>query len=285
MNVKEEISVQNEENNYSEQIKIVLLADVHMGNNRSTRPGEEAPFWLRKLVNEINFEIKPDAFIDLGDRINDSNREDDRKNAERYFDIIETVNVPYFFLLGNHDVHYLSEFENKKIYGNNSINLSVKIKGIKFIFINTADPVEENIGGNVSEKQLEWLKKELDEENIPKVIFGHHPIDDQDISGNPHFLSFPHLAFVQNKEAVRKIVKNGKNVVAYINGHVHWFSFYTDNHLPFFSVPSFIESWPEKEEAPGMYVVVTIKENGESVFVLKGINPKRIYGKFFWHFK
>lgn len=277
--------MQNEENDYSKQIRIVLLADVHMGPSRSTRPGEEAPFLLRELVHEINYEIKPDSVIDLGDRINDCEREVDRKNAKRYFDIIKILKVPYFFLLGNHDVHYLSKLENKKIYGNNATNLSVKIKGLKFIFLDTADPVEKNIGGNVSERQLEWLKKELDEENVPKIVLGHHPIDDQNISGNPHFISFPSLAFVRNKEAVRKIIKDGKRVVAYINGHVHWFSFYTDNHLPFFSVPSFIESWPEKEKAPGMYVIVTVKQSGECEFVLQGINPKRIYGKFFWHFK
>ena len=264
------------------RLRIVLVGDVHMGPSNSTRPGEETPVLMQELVEKINSEIKPDLVIELGDRINNSNPLSDRDNAIRFASIISRLSMPYHLILGNHDIHHLTKKENEAIFGKPVLRRAESFKGFKLIFLDTEEPVIEGVGGSISDEQLQWLNFELNNDDLPKIVFGHHPIDEQDIGDNPHFLEFPPLAFTKNRDKVREILDSGKNVISYINGHVHWFSFCTGKSVPAISVPSFTEAWPEKSNAPGMFAEVSFTQSKDIQVAIRSIRPNRILGKFSW---
>ncbi|MDI9367060.1 MAG: metallophosphoesterase [Thermotogota bacterium] len=271
-----------EKNNAREKLEILLVADVHMGPSNTTRPGEETPDLMERFAKEINTVIKPDILVELGDRVNNFNHEEDRRNALRFSEIIRSLCLPYYLVLGNHDLHNLTKEENKEIFGAEVGRRTSYANGFKLIFLDTEEPVIEGVGGNISEEQLKWLSVELNSEETPKIVFGHHPVDNQVISENPHFLQFPHLAFVKNRERARDLIESGKNVLAYVNGHVHWFSFEVGEKIPFISVPSFTEAWPEKKEAPGMFAKLSVSMNGNVEVAVGSLSPRRTLGKFLW---
>jgi predicted phosphodiesterase len=271
-----------EKNYVREKLEILLVADVHMGPSNTTRPGEETPDLMERFVKEINTAIKPDILVELGDRVNNFSHEEDRRNALKFSRIISGLCIPRYLLLGNHDLHNLTKEENKEIFGTEVGRRTCCVNGFKLIFLDTEEPVIEGVGGNISEEQLSWLSVELNNEETPKIVFGHHPVDNQVISENPHFLEFPHLAFVKNRERVRDVMESGKNVIAYVNGHVHWFSFEMGDKMPFISVPSFTEAWPEKKGAPGMFALLSVFANGSMEVTVGGLNPRRTLGKFLW---
>jgi len=266
-----------------QQLSFTLVGDIHMGPSNSTRPGEETPGLMKRFVEEINGSPEVDFLVELGDRVNNLNYEKDRENALKFARIMSSLSVPYYPILGNHDIHYLTKEENREIFDRPVENRVAFVKGYKLIFLDTEEPVIEGVGGSVSNEQLKWLERELNSDDLSKIIFAHHPADDQEIRDNPHFVQFPQLAFVENREKVRETVGRGKNVLAYINGHVHWLGLYECNRIPYISVPSFTEAWPEKSGAPGMFAQVFISENGRLELTIRSLNPRRILGKFFWN--
>ncbi len=278
--LKNDIKLESNKNN-EDELKIILISDIHLGPNLNTRPGEEANNLLDIFVEKCNKEIHPDLIVELGDRVNNFNHEVDLKSATEVNDKFHKLNYPIIHLLGNHDLHYLSLEENEKLFGKNLKNNVVIKKGHKFISLNSEDPIIEGVGGKISENQLIWLDSELKKDNLPVILLCHHAIDNQDISENPHFIQFPTFAFAENKKSIRKTINNFSNIKLFINGHVHWISAYF-NKYPYISIPSFIEAWPENSDAPGIYSKIIIKKNFiESTFY--SLHPERVIAKFTWN--
>ncbi len=261
------------------RLRAVVVADVHMGMNTNTRPGEEAPELLGKLIERTDSEFVPDLFIDLGDRVNNKDHDCDLENAAEFSSIVRKLDVQSSFVLGNHDVHYLGKDENSSILSKPLGPRAEVIKGHKLIYLDTSQPAIDGIGGNLSDKQLAWLEEQLTEDDLPKILFGHHPIDDQDIEGNPHFAPFPHLAYIKNRKAAQDILQKGNNVVAYINGHVHWLSVNYVGMIPCVSIPSFTEAHPQKTGAPGLFAEINIVRERKIEIVVHSLKPCRSLGR------
>lgn len=264
------------------KLKIVLVGDIHMGPNIEYKPGEETPNLMTQFVELVNQEIKPDLVLELGDRVNNRSHEADLSNAKKLNSILKGLAAPCCFVIGNHDVLHLSKEENNAIFGGELTYRAKTVKGYKLVFLDTTEPVIEEVGGNVSERQLEWLKAELQDGGGPKIVLGHHPLDDQSLSGNPHFVRFPEYAYVKNRNEVRRALAAGRNVLAYINAHVHWFNFIVARASLFVSVPSFTEAWPETKNAPGLFAEAVLADDGLVELAVRSMNPKRTLGRFNW---
>jgi hypothetical protein len=274
VNVKQECAKQ-------QALRFVIVADVHMGMNMNTRPGEEARELLERLIEMTDSEISPDLLVDLGDRVNNKNHDHDLENATRFSSIMKKLRVQSSYVLGNHDVHFLSKDENSSILNKPLVPRVDILKGYKLIYLDTSQPAIDGIGGNLSDEQLDWLEEQLTEDDLPKIVFGHHPIDDQALEGNPHFVPFPHLAFIRNKKAIQEILQNGSNVVSYINGHVHWLSVNYVGMIPCVSIPSFTEAHPLNKGAPGLFAEVNIVCEREIEVVVRSLKPCRSLGRLY----
>jgi len=264
----------------NETISIALISDIHLGELVEHRPGGEAAGILSALVNKLNNEIHPDIVVELGDRINNASVIADTANEMEVNSLLGALNMPRYMVLGNHDIHYIGKAKNLEIFSLKAPYRVDFFNGFKLMFIDTVDPVIGECGGHVSSEQLAWLRLELENDDLPKVIFGHHALAAQHQGGNPLFKALPGQQYVQNRKEVLEIIKQGKNVLTYINGHVHWFYFLAGQGIPFISAPSILETWTQTSQAAGHYCIVTISTHGAIQAVVRSMVPDRVLGRF-----
>jgi len=242
-----------------EILKVITLADIHIGSNLSTSFGRQGFETLNKFVEIINRNFKPDCVIELGDRVISLNLEEDKSDSIKLRNILENIHAPVFYLLGNHDIEEMSVKENEEIYNCSFANRIEYINGFRLLLLNVQDPVVEKIGGSISEEQIKWIRSKLIIKNTPTIVFSHQAIDDQEIISNINFSKIPKLAFVRNKDTIRDIFNSSQNVLAVINGHLHWSNVWIKFNVPYISMPSFIETWGENKKATGAFSEIVIR--------------------------
>jgi hypothetical protein len=268
------VSIQN-------SVKSVLIGDIHYGTDSEFRPGKEIPGLLSQFVEIMNREMKPDVVMELGDRINNVDKETDVKNLSRLVETLDhKLNMPCYHVLGNHDIVYTDKKTISQVIGDNTGPLSRVIKGFKFIILDTLDPMIENTGGAVGKEQLAWLEREMNTDDYPKLVFGHHPIDNHTMRGSAIQSKNRRLIFLENRSEVREILENGKNFIGYAAGHMHWFSFFCSKNAAYLVNPSFTEAYPSRINAPGMFLEVDIYTHGKVEAALHTLNPRRLLGRF-----
>lgn len=261
-----------------ETIRLALVTDIHAGKLIECRPGEEAIGLLDQFVSFVNGK-QVDAVIELGDRVNNANHDDDMKNLKAVVESLSALHCPWYSVIGNHDVHYLSKGENLKALDIQAPYHVVRLKGFTCIFLDTTDPIWGHCGGAMSETQLHWLERELSKDTTVKLVFGHHPLTDQNQDGNPFFVPLPGEDTIRDNAMVRHILQNGNNVLAYFDGHVHWFYACKDQGIAFVSVPSLLEAYPVKEQAPGRFVIAEISSDGTMDLGFHTLRPQRTLGR------
>ncbi len=77
----------------------------------------------------------------------------------------------------------------------------------------------------------------------------HHPLSDQDLTGNRWFEKAPHICRVAGRRDVRRVIAASGKVVAVFNGHAHWNHFDVIDGIPYVTLQSLIENLDS--DAPG----------------------------------
>jgi len=255
-----------------EILKIIALADIHIGSDISTNFGIQEFKTLSKFVEIINKKFKPDCVIELGDRVSSLGLEENKSNSIKLRNILEIIHAPVFYLLGNHDIEEMSVKGNEEIYNCSFANRIEYINGFRLLLLNMQDPVVEKIGGSISEGQIKWLRSKLITKNVPTLVFSHQAIDDQEIISNINFSKIPELAFVRNKKTLRDLFNSSQDVLAVINGHLHWSNIWIKFNVPYISIPSFIETWGKNKKIPGAFSEIIIRSDGIDISFYT-INP------------
>ena len=256
-------------------ITFLLVSDIHSGPLIECRPGEESQGLLEQLLQVE----QAGTILELGDRVNNHSHAEDLANAEQVRTLFRKSGREVYHILGNHDLKYLSLEENRIAVSNYLPYYSRLIAGYHFIFLNTSDPVMRTCMGHVSREQLDWLGEELDAHpGCLKIVCGHHPFHPQHMDGNPFFTRIPGEELIQNGEELQQILMQHDEVICYLNGHVHWFYAATVKNLACVSVPSFIEQYPQKQNAAGRYCVLSL-EGRHLEITYKTINPRRVLGR------
>lgn len=196
------------------EIKFVQVTDPHFS---ITNPYSEEV--LRKTVEDIN-KLEGVSFVAFtGDNIDKPQPEE----LAAFVRIVNKLNVPYYLVIGNHDVfktnglskeeYFQVVRENNFLYRYKTPNYVFK-KG-EFVFI-VVDGAKEVIPGNVGyykEETLAWLEKNLKKYHKKQVIIlQHFPLVEPRESRS-------HRTY--QKEKYLELLKKYPNVKAVISGHYH----------------------------------------------------------------
>lgn len=262
----------------NEAVKALVLGDPQMAD--STR----LSFFRRGIVNKLAME-QADFYLTLGDI------------ADNYLDILPRerelmakLAIPGYRVIGNHDLNYKAENNEyaaesfRAVYGPD--NFSFNYPGQHFILLNNVNYHGWNFDqksrgsyfGGLSEKQLQWIKADLEqvdpERNI--VIVSHIPfmakycregtIDSlvQLLEGFDQVLMLSgHLHAIQNHRIERNNHPDIKGLVAGATCGAWWTGPYNENGLPYASCMdgsplgyyrfSFAETGNEKAFVPVHY--------------------------------
>jgi hypothetical protein len=82
--------------------------------------------------------------------------------------------------------------------------------------------VSGTVTGGLSGEDLQWLEQTLAENDLPKIIFTHQPLDGIPTKGNVLFDAIPHYLMPTGSDKARAILEKSGKVMLAVNGHTHW---------------------------------------------------------------
>lgn len=182
-----------------------------------------------------------------GDVVDEATKENYQSFYESYSSVYQNKETPLYVGIGNHEFIKHNENPNyegmsekeieakfnerlelwKKETGNKSPYFSIEKENAKFIFLGTTK-MPQALGGNtradahLGEKQLAWLKEEIESNKDKEIfIFSHGSIRDT-VSGSLSKLNQTWYGYsLEEENKIREIIKDKKNIY-YFSSHSHW---------------------------------------------------------------
>lgn len=215
---------------------------------------------LRCAIRSINDNSTIQYVFFTGDLVDRSYKE----LYEKFFDIANYLNKPYYVCLGNHDVNSpmgLNKTESLKIiqklsryhqyYPNYCVELNNDFLAVMLDGTNDYVP---DTRGYFNKNTIQWLDNVLEENKDKKVIiFQHFPIVEPS-DGN----LYAKLHRVRNKHKLISTIKKYGNVIMVVSGHYHQSGEFEKYGMKHFSTPALFLT-------PSYYRIIKIdyEPNGE----------------------
>lgn len=241
------------------KMKLIIFSDIHYLNKRpevidynySRKLTQYCIPLMTNLIDKINNEFKPDAVINLGDLIEDTlDEKQDLENLQYIWNYLKKINVPFYSAIGNHDIRSMSNLDGiHKIMEYKKTSFSVDSNGYHLIILNTE--IRNNLGTEtggiyktqyVSENDIKWLKNDLENNNLPAIIFTHFGLAEDDMKENYWFYIDSELALLKNRKEIKEIIKNDANIVCVFSGHQHWTKINTEDGIKYYQIGSLTEN-------------------------------------------
>ena len=239
--------------------KIIIFSDIHYIDKRPEKidynfnrklTQYSIPI-LEKLIDKINNFYKPDIIINLGDLIEDTlSKERDIENLKYIWNKLKSIKYPFYSVIGNHDLRSMDSIkEVTEIMAYKHSTFSININDYHFVILSTdiRDKECTENGGilkthYVSDKDLKWLKEDLNKNNLPCIICTHFGLAENDMIGNYWFGSEPELGLMRNRKQVKDIIKKDKNILAIFSGHQHWTQTLEEDGAKYYQLGSLTEN-------------------------------------------
>lgn len=163
---------------------------------------------------------------------------------KQFLDIWNSYVGSDFHVLGNHDMDLNSKEQYLAYTGMVNNYYSFDLKGFHFIvldpnYFETDDGFIDYKNGNyyahgsrrcnIPPDQLEWLKKDLQEDDSPCIVFSHQGLLEK--------------GSVRNKEEVRAILENSERVIVAFSGHAHSDYYEEINGIHYLIINSMSDIW------------------------------------------
>lgn len=264
--------------------KIVIFSDLHYAPEKPIHNGsiierklmEQAEPILQKLIDKINNEIKPDLVINLGDLIEDFNHHDkDITNLKYIWNRFKKIEGRFYSCIGNHDLRSMtSRNEVEQIMGYEHSTFSLNINKIHVVILGTY--VNNNIGTEaggifktqfIAKEDLNWLKEDLNRNDLPTIICLHFGVAEDDMKGNWWFESCPEDALLGNRKELKEIIKKHKNILAVFSGHQHWTKHIKEDGISYYVLGSMTENIKDDGVPDGVYFIVEF--DGKNIEVME----------------
>ena len=237
---------------FANVIKFVQVTDSHFIAKNEYRTEV-----LQETVNSINKEKDISFVVFTGDNL-DSPKE---QYLSDFVKIINKLNVPYYIVIGNHDVfkqnglskaRYLEIIkDNNYFYKYKKPNYVFKQNGFVFIVLDGAKEVIPGSNGFYKENTLSWLDKQLKKyKKDPVIIFQHFPII---------MTKEKSTHSVYQKEKYIDILDKHDNVISIISGHLHINDEVMRNGVYHITSPTLLST-------PPVYKIITVSTT-------KGFSP------------
>jgi 3',5'-cyclic AMP phosphodiesterase CpdA len=273
-------------------MKFAVINDMHIGPPESgyfkgvqRKLVDEAERLIASFVTEMNTVEKPVFVVNLGDSIEDVNdRKVDLVQFKKAINALAKLQMPHYFLIGNHDVKTLTNEEIAEMFGYDKMHFSFDSEGYHFIALSfevTGNHRENpaDIGAEVPAEQLEWLRNDLKNTKLPVVVFIHYGLAEDDMKGNFWFENLPDKAKISNRDIVRKILEDSGKVRAVISAHQHWNRMFVHNDIPYFTVTSLVENFNNDGVPAEAYTIVNL-EDKKIIIDVKGNDPAKFEYSF-----
>lgn len=159
---------------YSKDFRFVQITDLHYKNNVISEENFD------KMIKNINQTKNVEFVVFSGDNTDNANREDYIK----FLTQANTLNVPYYVIVGNHDVFKMGGFSKQdfvkvvrqynKTQKTRKTNFVFKYGDFVFLAVDGAREVIPSPGGYYRDDTLAWVDKMLKKYEKKNVIIVQH---------------------------------------------------------------------------------------------------------------
>lgn len=241
--------------------KFAVIADPHMSVASEHSPSNGTKMFkssvelLQATIKEINKEGDVDFTVVLGDLTKDA----EPWNVDRFKDVMDELDAPYYVVLGNHDISPIDTGAKNRDPGVTRSTMIWTFQGHGYSGSNphwSLDPVPNvhlvgldstftgDWAGNLSKPGIDFLKKDLarNSDKLTIVILHHQlkPYTAAETTGENDF----HKFVMYNSDEVRSILEDNDQVVMTLSGHRHLSTrFIQENGVAYFTMPSTM-TWP-----------------------------------------
>ena len=242
-------------------LKIALIADIHHGMDQGTKLGSAALDLLRPSVDWVNA-TGPDLVVELGDRINDLDKDADLQWTRDVAHAFTAVQRPCVHILGNHDAYQLSRLESEDVMQTTFASHSQDVQGYHLVFWNSTVQMAPDVSFHLAPDDLRWLEADLAATDLPTIIFSHLPLDNGSMLGNFYFEKVaPQGAHYRDGAAARDIIERSGKVMACLAGHTHWNARNTIDGVHYITIHSLTESFTTHPYPTGAFGILAIDEH------------------------
>jgi Icc protein len=234
-------------------MRFALITDVHFGprgyhEGKLRKLTERAGELTARFVEQMNREERPELVFNLGDVIEDENRERDLANYAEFVRILAGLDARVSHVAGNHDQINLTAEDLRALWGHaGELHYSFDYGGVHFLVLRTHEIQGQAV--HLPAEQIEFAEGDLAETTLPTIVLMHHPVSEQSVVGNRWFERAPHLCRVVERGALRRVLEASRRVVAVFNGHVHWNHLDVIEGIPYITLQSLTENLDD--DAPG----------------------------------
>ncbi|MBE7711125.1 MAG: hypothetical protein E7Z92_03185 [Cyanobacteria bacterium SIG31] len=255
-------------------LRLAQVSDAHFSTfeeNTSYKFLKKSPELLDDVVFQINTSGPYDFVMFTGDLVNKPKTDE----LVKFLTHASKINCPWYAINGNHDIAIdgpLTKDEFRKILnGRNRYMSADKLyyaftpkKGFRVICLDSIIDYKLTSNGEIDEKQLKWLKEELDDHKKDAVILCTHvPIDEPYSSSNHKML---------NEYEIKSLLKEYTNPIIVLQGHYHCVRARQSDNIVYITSPSLVTY-------PNAFRVININSNKNRTLVdvfLKETNLKDI---------
>jgi 3',5'-cyclic AMP phosphodiesterase CpdA len=254
-------------------MRLALISDEHFGprayhEGKLRKLTDQAALLTERFVERMNRIERPDLVINLGDVVEDANREQDLAEYRKFVSLLAKLEAKVVHVAGNHDQAYLSDDDLRALWGHTGeLHYSLDFGGFRFIVLRTIET--RDVAIHLPELQIEFARASLASSTLPAIVLMHHPASDQDLTGNRWFEARPYVCRVAERKALRRVFEESGKVRAVFNGHVHWNHLDVIRGIPYVTLQSLIENLDEDApgRAAGAFAVCDLEPRGMTVTI------------------
>ena len=254
----------------SAALRFIQISDIHFlenGSNTTFKMIGESPRLLDDAVNQINEQKDIDFVMITGDLID----KPFEKELKAVLPHIQNINYPWYFAFGNHD-RCVGGYLDTNLYlkmlrdANPDFTFDkayysfVPKKGYRVIVLDDIITTEITSQGYIDEKQLKWLKKELDRsKNDTALIFMHVPLIEPFASPNHR---------LKNASQVMGLIESYKNPIGVFQGHYHATRVVQHDNVLYINTPALVSY-------PNAFRLISVQNyKDKTVFELKWLETR-----------
>lgn len=209
-------------------LKFLVLSDLHLVDEEATSHGLDTFLRMRRAVDWINANHADADFCVLAGDLADLGFKGAVAPYERLKTLLTELQVPCHITIGNHDNRetFLSVFGEDKRAETGCIDTVIDAKDYRVILLDSVVEGDDHThGGQLSERQLDWLQARLDDHSGPVVVVLHH-------HANPLHVRVDRI-MLQDGDRLASVLKSHGDIRQVIAGHVHFTSCGIWHGIPF----------------------------------------------------
>lgn len=253
-------------------MKLAIISDIH-----HAPPGLDG-FDVRAIVDAFvskAIEDRAEVLIDLGDRIDDIDRETDLRLAIDLADIFKRFSGPRVHLRGNHDVVNLTDADHERLFGRRPGHGVMDLDTCRLLWWEPSVRFNRKAGFPPTAGELGWLTATLGADSRPAIVATHIPLSGASMTGNYYFENNAAFATYPDAATARSAVAATGKAALWLSGHVHWNSFAIINNIPHVTIQSASERFTTMPDPAGASAQLEIADHWAKLEVF-GRDPLRV---------